>query len=262
MRLNKKLQFQKIIFHRFVPNCGNVWSPNIIIPTIRLANPASRSWCQWNGLQKNTKMKKPHVVRWISVGPHLTTILAAGCILFILWIKPRGQNLIAGRIWPADRTLDMTGINCRPGVSKVFARWAARGETNIYGAAFDYNIGRRPYSIHFMNQATQAGQKLIAGRIWPTGRTLEMPALSEKRDTMAFFKRLASLFNIKCLQELPHPLTENLSTLCKKSYLFLLNPPSANKAASAAVIHASCFRIRCIEPHHQNGRWCSGVCKK
>ena len=28
-----------------------------------------------------------------------------------------------------------------------------------------------------MNQATRAGQNLIKGRIWPAGRTLDMPDL-------------------------------------------------------------------------------------
>ena len=31
-----------------------------------------------------------------------------------------------------------------------------------------------------MNRATQAGQNLIKGRIWPTGWTLDMTVLSEK----------------------------------------------------------------------------------
>ena len=39
----------------------------------------------------------PHVAGWISVGPHLTTKLAAGRILFILWIKPRGPVKIWSR---------------------------------------------------------------------------------------------------------------------------------------------------------------------
>ena len=64
-----------------------------------------------------------------------------------------------------------------PGVSKVFARRATCGEMNIYGATFDYNTGHGPYSIHFMNQATRASQKLNKGRIWPAGWTLDMPAL-------------------------------------------------------------------------------------
>ena len=53
----------------------------------------------------------------------------------------------------------------KPRVSKVFARMAACGEMNICGAAFDYDTGRGAYSIHFMNQATWAGQNLIEGRI-------------------------------------------------------------------------------------------------
>ena len=64
----------------------------------------------------------------------------------------------------------------RPGVSKGFARRATCGETNIFGAAFDCNSGHWLYSIHFTNQATQAGQNLIKGRIWPSGWTLDMPA--------------------------------------------------------------------------------------
>ena len=47
---------------------------------------------------------------------------------------------------------------------------------NICGDAFDYNTGRGPYSIHFMNQATWASQNLIKGSIWPLGLTLDMPA--------------------------------------------------------------------------------------
>ena len=39
----------------------------------------------------------PHVARRISVGPHLTTILAAWCILFILLIKPCGPIKIWSR---------------------------------------------------------------------------------------------------------------------------------------------------------------------
>ena len=53
----------------------------------------------------------------------------------------------------------------KPGVSKVFARRATCGKMNICGAALDYNTGSRPYSIHFMNQATWASQNLIKGRI-------------------------------------------------------------------------------------------------
>ena len=41
----------------------------------------------------------------------------------------------------------------KAGVSKVFAGRATFGEMNISGATFDHNTGRRPYSIHFMNQA-------------------------------------------------------------------------------------------------------------
>ena len=62
-------------------------------------------------------------------------------------------------------------------MSKVFARRATCGEMNICGATFDYNIGRGPYSIHFMIQTTRAGQNLIASRIWPSGWTLNMPAV-------------------------------------------------------------------------------------
>ena len=36
---------------------------------------------------------------------------------------------------------------------------------------------RGPYSIHFMNQASQADENLIKGHIWPAGRTLDMPVL-------------------------------------------------------------------------------------
>ena len=43
------------------------------------------------------------------------------------------------------------------------------------------NIGCRSYSIYFMNQAA-AGQDLIKGRIWPAGRTLDMPAIGELID--------------------------------------------------------------------------------
>ena len=69
----------------------------------------------------------------------------------------------------------------RAGVSKVFASRAMRGEINICGAAFDYNTGRGPYSIHFMNQTTRASQNLIADRIWPAGRTLVMPGLESHK---------------------------------------------------------------------------------
>ena len=62
-------------------------------------------------------------------------------------------------------------------VSKVFVRRATCGEMNICGATFDYNTGRWPYSIHFMNQPTWAGQNLIKGPIWPAGRTLDTPDL-------------------------------------------------------------------------------------
>ena len=63
------------------------------------------------------------------------------------------------------------------GVSKVFARRATWGEMDIRGAAFDYNTGHGPYSIHFMNQATRASQNLIKDHIWPAGQTLDMPRL-------------------------------------------------------------------------------------
>ena len=44
---------------------------------------------------------------------HLTTILDAGRIPFILLIKPwADQNLIKGRIWPTGWTLDIPGITC------------------------------------------------------------------------------------------------------------------------------------------------------
>ena len=62
-------------------------------------------------------------------------------------------------------------------MSKVFARRAACGGMNICGATFDYDTGHGPYSIHFMNQATWAGQNLIKGGIWPMGRTLDIPGL-------------------------------------------------------------------------------------
>ena len=45
----------------------------------------------------------PHVVRWISVGSHLTVILAAGCILFILWTRPCGPVKIWSRATSGPR---------------------------------------------------------------------------------------------------------------------------------------------------------------
>ena len=75
----------------------------------------------------------------------------------------------------------------RTRVSKVFARRATCGEMNICGAAFDDNTGLGPHSIHFMNQATRAGQNFIAGRIWPTRRTLDMPALEHKNLLLNIF---------------------------------------------------------------------------
>ena len=53
--------------------------------------------------------------------------------------------------------------SCKPGVSKVFARRATFGKTNICGAAFDYNTGCWLYSIHFMNQATGGRSKFDQG---------------------------------------------------------------------------------------------------
>ena len=76
------------------------------------------------------------------------------------------------------RMNDSLSDTLKPGVSKVFARRAVCGEMNICGSAFDYNTGRGPYSIHFMNEAARAGQNLIKGRTWPAGRTLDMPALN------------------------------------------------------------------------------------
>ena len=65
-----------------------------------------------------------------------------------------------------------------PGVSKVFSRRAKCGGMNICGAAFDYNSGREPISIHFMNQGMRAGQNLIKGCTWPMCRTLDIPDLA------------------------------------------------------------------------------------
>ena len=45
----------------------------------------------------------------------------------------------------------------------LFARRATCGEMNICGASFDYDTGHGTYSIHFMNQATQAGQNFDQG---------------------------------------------------------------------------------------------------
>ena len=58
---------------------------------------------------------------------------------------------------------------------------------NICGAAFDYHTGLEPHSIHFMNQATRVGQNLIKGRIWPAGRTLDMPAREHKNLLLNIF---------------------------------------------------------------------------
>ena len=71
----------------------------------------------------------------------------------------------------------LVDLSIHPGVSKVFARRATCGEMYICGAAFNHNTGHGPYSIHFINQATWAGQNLIKGRFRPLGRTFDMPAL-------------------------------------------------------------------------------------
>ena len=55
-----------------------------------------------------------------------------------------------------------------------------------------YPLKLSVYSIHFMNQGTQASQNLIKGRIWPAGWTLDMPDLSNMRSN---FKNKKTVLN-------------------------------------------------------------------
>ena len=96
-------------------------------------------------------------------------------------------------------------------MSKVFARRATCGEMNICVVAFDYNTVCEPYSIHFMNQATWAGQNLIEGRIWPVGRTLDMPDLGSPGHCICF-KILHEILSMSGNGELPIDKIEQFST--------------------------------------------------
>ena len=61
---------------------------------------------------------------------------------------------------------------------KILLRSFHENYSDLFKKTTQYNTGRGPYSIHFMNRDTWAGQNLAAGHIWPTGRTLDMSALT------------------------------------------------------------------------------------
>ena len=102
-----------------------------------------------------------------------------------LWIitGPQGEStsqkderFLSIRLQGSQAIVKRWNINLKQGCPKFLlggphmVRWT-------FDAAFDYNTGCGPYSIHFMNQARRASQNLIKGRIWLLGRTLNMPDL-------------------------------------------------------------------------------------
>ena len=107
---------------------------------------------------------------------HLTTILAADRISFILWIKPlAGQILIKGRIWPAGQTLDISGLeHCI--ISWIFwmeLDWTLQMKTknNIMGWCLFWNWAAlimlllKKYSLFYYSSFRSVRPGHIAG--WP-----------------------------------------------------------------------------------------------
>ena len=87
---------------------------------------------------------------------------------------------------------------CKRGEYKVFARRATCGEMTGRGVySIHYDSSHGPKDIIY-NVFAWAGKKLAAGRIWPVGRTLDVPDVrgTSIRHSIIFFKGCLS-FSLK-----------------------------------------------------------------